>query len=139
MTLLGVLGMGRAQARARMTETVRIGTLEETTPPGSLDVVKVLTVAYEGPARIKFTATGAGVRDAEAGGQLVAVQKPECHIPSGSVGVRTGMFGVVDSSLADPALAGFTFRIEGHPEMGQTTALRFPITASSEEYEASDG
>lgn len=132
--IMSVLPFLRSEASGRMTETVRIGNLDESEDE-LLNPIQVLVPVYTGGARIKFTATGAGVRDVEAGGQLVAEQRPEVHLPSGTSGVVTDMFGIVDASSADPAIVGLTFRIEGVAEMGQTTAARFPIRVTGETFE----
>jgi hypothetical protein len=122
--------MGRRQAEARMTETVRIGRLEEGTDPVTLDPIQTLDVVYDGKGRIKFPSMNEV--EVDAGGQLVVKQDLELHLPSGTVGVTPDMRAVVDASTADPALVGRVFRVKGRPAAGQTTAARFPLEETGE-------
>lgn len=136
MSLLGVLGMGRQFANSRMTETVRVGTLTETTDPDTLDPVQVFEPVYgEGAtapnARMKFVTQTIAERDAAS--QLVAVQTSEVHLPSGTLGITTDMRVIVDASTADAGLVGRVFRIKGFPHAGQTTAARFAVEETGEQ------
>lgn len=131
MTVHGVLQMGRAVANARMTETVRIGTLTITTV--DLDVVQDFDVAYTGPARLSWSTYT--VAQPEAAGQPVALSAPVLSIPSGTPGVTVDMRAVVDDSTADEGLIGRVFRIKALPQSGQTTAARYPVEESGETLE----
>lgn len=131
MTLLGVLGMGRKMANARMTETVRIGTLTYgDVPEGEIDPEQVFEVEYEGPARVSWNTYT--VQQTTPGDQPVALSTPILSIPSGTFDVTVDMRAVVDASTADLSLVGRTFRIKGLPQSGQTTALRYPLEESGE-------
>lgn len=128
--LLGALAVGRKHAEARMTETVRIGTIvTDEEPDANFDPVRYFESAYSGPARLKFVTQTISERD--AGTQQVALQISELHLPSGTE-VFTDMFAVVDASTADPGLVGRVFRIKGLAHAGQTTAARYPVEESGE-------
>lgn len=130
--LLGTLGMGRAHALARMTETVRIGTLTTEDEPDreTLDPIVTFDWVYTGPARMKFITQTLSERD--AAGQPIAIQSLELHVPSQTVGIVTDMYAVIDASTADTSLVGRVFRIKGLPQAGQTTAARFPVEETGE-------
>jgi hypothetical protein len=122
--------MGRAQAEARMTETVRIGWLDEGTDPVTLDPIQTLDVVYDGRARVKFPSMNEV--EVDAGGQLIVKQDAELHLPSGTTGVTPDMRAVVDASTADAALVGRVFRVKGRPTAGQTTASRYACEETGE-------
>lgn len=120
----------RAHALSRMTQTWRIGTLTEGTDPITNDPIQTLDVVYDGPGRFK-----AGVwttSEPEPGGQPIAQQSAELHLPSGTVGVEVDMRAVCDACPEDPALVGRVLRIKGRPAAGQTTAARFPVEDAGE-------
>jgi hypothetical protein len=130
VTLLGVLGMGRNMANARMTETVRVGILTEGVDEDTLDPITTFTPEYEGPARVSWKTYT--VQQATPGDQPAALSTPILSLPSGTLGVTVDMRVVVDASTADAAMVGRTFRIKGLPQSGQTTALRFPLEEAGE-------
>lgn len=131
--LLGTLAMGRVQANARMTETVRVGVLVEGVDADTLDPTNLFDVEYDGPARVSWRTYT--TQQTDAAGQPTALTTPILHLPSGTLGITVDMRVIVDSSSADDSLAGRTFRIKGLPQSGQTTALRFPLEESGEEIE----
>lgn len=131
--LLGALRMGRAQAESRMTETVRVGVLDRQTDPDTFDVVQVLDVVYQGPARWKPASTQPA--DREVASQYGPLGALEVHLPSGTEGVAPDMRVVVDASTADASLVGRVARIKGFPVAGQTTAARFPCEETGEQIE----
>lgn len=125
MTLLGVLALGRAHANARMTQTWRIGTLTETTDPVTFVTTQTLDAVYDGIGRFK-----AGVwttSEPSPGGQPIAQQSAELHVPSGTVGVEVDMVAVCDAAPDDPTLVGRVVRMKGRPAAGQTTAQRWAV------------
>lgn len=130
--LLGVLGMGRAQAEARMTETVTI--TGESSFSTNATTLAVTTTAgsshYSGAARVRQVTSYAS--DAESAGQFPATQRLEVHIPVGSGStVATGDLVLVSASAADASLVGRKYRVQGVPDGGQVTARRFPVEAVS--------
>jgi hypothetical protein len=131
VTLLGVLGMGRNMANARMTETVRVGELlYGEVPEGDIDPDQVFTATYDGPARVSWKTYT--VQQTTPGDQPVALSTPILSLPSGTLGVTVDMRVIVDASTADTSIVGRTFRIKGLPQSGQTTAFRFPLEEAGE-------
>ena len=124
--LLGTLGLGRAQAEARFTETFKVFTesrvLNETT---GVYVTSETALAASVAGRVKFPTLTVAERD--QGAQSPAVQDVTVHVAVGSVSAPVGSFWRVLSSTADPSLVGRVFRTKGAPQAGQVTAHRFPV------------
>ncbi len=121
-----VLPYLRSEAEGRMVQTWRIGTLIEDTDPVTFDPIQTLAAVYDGPARFK-----AGVWTASEpspGGQPIAQQSAELHLPSGTPGIEVDMVAVCDAAPDDPSLVGRVVRIKGRPAAGQTTASRYPVS-----------
>ena len=124
--LLGTLGLGRAQAEARFTETFKVFTesrvLNEST---GVYVTSETALAASVAGRVKFPTLTVAERD--QGAQSPAVQDVAVHVAVGSVAASVGSFWRVLSSDADPSLVGRVFRTKGAPQAGQVTAHRFPV------------
>ena len=124
--LLGTLGLGRAQAEARFTETFKVFTesrvLNEST---GVYVTSETAVVASVAGRVKFPTLTVAERD--QGAQSPAVQDVTVHVAVGSVSAPVGSFWRVLSSDADPSLVGRVFRTKGAPQAGQVTAHRFPV------------
>ena len=128
--ILGVLGFGRRQALARMTETVVFFTTAHSFDPVTLEDVTVENViADDVPARVAMTVSSP--RDVDAGAQWVGSTRLEVHVPVGSVLVGDGVTVRVKSSTSDPALVGVKYLTKHHPTLGQVTAWRYPVEAVS--------
>lgn len=126
----GVLGMGRAMAESRMTETVTVGRFEKVRPPGSLDpVLTLVETFYSGVARVKYPSASSQVK--APAGQQIAETNIVVSLPSSSGSVPTGATVVVDSSAADSSLVRRRFRVDGPAQAGQTTAHRYPVVEGS--------
>lgn len=121
----------RAHAVSRMTETVRIGTLDEGVDEETLEPVTVFDSVYEGAARLRFPQSPSG--EVDAASQLVVLQGAVLSLPSGTAGITPDMRAIVDDSTSDAALIGRVFRIRGFAAAGQTTATRFSVEESGEE------
>lgn len=127
---MSALEDGRRMAESRMSETVTVGRFERVRPPGSLDAVLTLVETfYEGKARVKFPSASAQVKNPAA--QQVAETNIVVSLPSSSPVFPTGAFVRVDGSSADPGLVGRVFRVDGPPQLGQTTAHRYPVVEES--------
>ena len=123
--LMKAVGMGRSLANKRMTETVTIGLFQMVTDPATLKPTRtVVTQRYSGPARVKYPASA--VTDANQA-TLVAVQRVEVSIPSGSTQCFEGDEVVVTASTVDPLLVGRVYTVKGSADAGQTTAARYPV------------
>ena len=122
--------MGRAQANARMTETVTVTT---TTPGEVMDestgtYPDVIVSHYGGVGRIKFPTLT--VSERTPGGQTIAVQDVMLSLPVGfSSAVRIDDIVTVTGSTVDTDLVGRVFRIKGLAQAGQVSAHRFPVEA----------
>lgn len=126
MSLLsGALGMGRAQAEARMTDTVEFFTTALVQVPGTLQTIPVETSQGSTVGRVKYLVSQG--RDVESGAQFPVVQRVEVHVPVGSVDVLPGVFVRVTASTADASLVGRVFRVAERPQAGQTTAWRYAV------------
>jgi len=125
------LGAGRRLAEARMTQTWRIGELVEVSDPVTFEVLQVLDDVYDGPARFKFVRATA-VSESVAGGQFVAEQAAELHVPVGATGLSVDMRAVCDADPDDPSMVGRVVRLKGLPTGGQVTAQRWPVEESNE-------
>ena len=140
----GALRLGRAQAEARMTETVDFFTATEVTDPDTFEPTTVETVLVaDVPARVKFVASQG--RDAESGGQYPVVQRVEVHIPAAigagvfpsdstfpgdvypGVTILPNAFARVTASAVDADLVGRVFRVAERPPGGQVTAYRLTV------------
>ncbi|MCA0379816.1 MAG: DUF6093 family protein [Actinobacteria bacterium] len=124
----GVLGAGRRQAQARMTERVLVGHWVEGTDPSTGDAVRVLGAEhYSGVGQIKYPSMTVSDVRTEIG-QQVAVVDVVLKIPvGGGPAICKGDLVKVLSSSADPSLAGRWFRVKAWPQSGQVTAHRYPI------------
>ena len=117
----------RAQAESRMTDTIRV------TRPGESvfdeetgTYTQTETVIYNGPGRLKLASSV--VSDIQAGGQIIAAQRPRLDLPvSTSGGVRVNDTAVVTASTRDPASVGLRLNIEGVFYQTDATARRFPV------------
>lgn len=121
----GVLGMGRAMAESRMTDTckiTRVGskTLNEGTGTYTPSVVTVFT----GACRIK---SGSGVSQVDAGSGLVVVSQVELHLPVTAAGVLPGDMVEVTGSVTRSEQVGRVFRVVAAFDGSQTTALRYRV------------
>ena len=121
----------RAQAEARMTDTVRIargGTpvFDETTgtyTPGT-------TTVYEGPCRLKLSSSV--VSDLDAQGQLLVQQGPRLDLPIASSGaVRPGDTATITGSVNDPSSIGTVLTVSGRFVQTDATARRLPVELHS--------
>jgi hypothetical protein len=121
----------RAQANGRMTETVTAGTFTDGVDDatGGPTRVPVGDPIYTGPARVKYTDNA--VRSAEGASQLVTTQDVTVSLPHGSVVLPEGTDVLVTASTADPALVGRSYKVDGSPTLGQSTAHRYPVTELS--------
>jgi len=114
-----------------MTERVRVGREADGTDPDTGDATTVLADVVYGtdeagaPARIKYVADT--VVDSGSTGQIVSLQRPFLHVPSGSPLLAEGLAVRCVSSLVDAVLAGRWYRITGSPDAGQTSAHRYPL------------
>jgi hypothetical protein len=124
--LAGILGMGRALAESRMTETLQFFTVALVFDGDTLDDVETETsVGATTPGRVKFTQSQG--RDVEAGAQHPVVQRLEVHVPTGSRDVPVGTHVRVTASTADSLLVGNVYRVSERPAAGQTTAWRYAV------------
>lgn len=131
-TLGGVLGMGRAQAAQRFTETFKVFTVTRSAEPDATTGLYVDTevqIKAAHPGRVKFPTLTVAERD--QGAQSPAVQDVAVHVAVGSVSAPVGSFWRVLSSTVDPSLVGRVFRTKGQPQAGQVTSHRFPVEAVS--------
>jgi len=121
----GILGWGRRQAEARMTETFTFFTRTEQSLPPDYEPVVVETPIATVPGRLRMRAREP--RDVETGGQDPVVSRLEAHVPVGSVKVGPSVFVRVVASSADPGAVGRVLRTADAPAMGQVTAWRYPV------------
>lgn len=126
--LHGALRLGRRMTNVRMTETVTIGRYKDGTDPATGDPTRTLvgTATYTGPGQIKYPTLT--VSDSLAASQQVAAQSPMLKIPTGSPVPSRGEEVHVTASTADGSLVGRRYKVDGHPQAGQTTSLRLPLT-----------
>lgn len=130
MKYLEVLARGRAKTDARMTETIRAGLFKIATDPETGKAVRTLaTIRYEGPAQVKYPSLV--VTEGEGASQTVAAQNVVVKIPTGSTILREGDEIDVLASTADQSLVARTYRVDGTPQAGHTTSLRYPVTEQS--------
>ena len=130
--LTGALGMGRAQAESRFTETVTFyrvtGTHQDETTLE--DVETRLTLHADIAARMKLSTLTVSERSIP--GQQVAVQAPQVHVAVGATpDVRKDDYCECTASTVDPSLVGRRVRVTGWPQSGQVTAHRWPVSEES--------
>lgn len=128
MSLLsGALGMGRAQAEARFTETFKAYTVTKSEPDaGGVITETEVTVYASVSGRVKYPTLTVSERD--QGAQVPAVQDVQIHVAVGATpNVVVNVLWRVLTSTADPALVGRVFRTKGEAQSGQTTAHRYPV------------
>lgn len=129
--ITGALAFGRAQAEARMTDTVLI--TRNSTP--ALDdetgeYTPTVTTIYSGPARLKSASTVVSAVDAQ--GQQLAGQSLRLDLPvSTSSGVQANDSVTVTASVNDPASVGLLLNVEGVFFQTDATARRFPVEVQS--------
>lgn len=123
----GALRMGRRLANSTFTETVIVGRFEEQTDPSTGDAVKALVgdPTYSGPGRIKYPSLA--VNSTVSASQPMGEQLPVLKVPSGSAVAARGEEVHVTASTVDDGLVGRVYRINGNPQLGQTTAHRYPL------------
>ena len=128
--LTGVLGMGRAQAAMRFTETL---TAFYTTRVLGSDGLYTDTEVplYSGIAgQVKFPTLT--VSEREQGAQVPAMQDVMIKVATASTPlVAVNHIWRVTASTADASLVGREFRTKGLPQSGQTTSWRYPVEAAS--------
>lgn len=131
----GVLGMGRAMAESRMTDSCKVFRLEKSSvmdeATGKYPTVEV--EIYAGKCRVKHP-TVAG-KDADTGSQLVVVSQVEVHLPLNAVGVLPSHTVRITASSTRPDQVGREFTVAAPFDGSQTTALRFRVsTADSRQF-----
>ena len=127
MTILtGVLGMGRAQAAMRFTETLTAFYVTRVLGTDGLYTDTEVPVYADVSGRVKFPTLT--VSEREQGAQVPAVQDVQVHVASGSTpNVVVNHLWRVTASTADTSLVGREFRTKGLPQAGQTTSWRYPV------------
>lgn len=119
------LARARAQLERRMTETVEVGNFKDDVAADGSPVRVLTTERYAGRGRIKYESLT--VSDSDRASQLVTAQRPVLSIPTGSPLLHKGDEVNVTASGADVLLIGRTFTISGTPQVGQTSAHRYPL------------
>ena len=127
--LLGALRMGRAQADANMTETIKSGPLVSIQDPNSLELVKSVQSDATGPALVKYPTLT--ISEREIPGVQVAVGDIVVKRPISEAIVPVGHYFEVTASLADPSLVGRRYRVKAPPQSGQVTSHRYPVSEES--------
>jgi len=127
MSMLGgLLGMGRAHAEARMTETVTVALYGDSSDPKTGEAIRVVVEhRYTGKARVKYPSYAVAQMSPQT--QPVAQQDVIVSLPIGAGPVFEGDEVVVTASTVDPAVVGRRFRVKGQPAAGQVTAYRVPV------------
>lgn len=128
--IAGVLAWGRLQAETRMTEMVQFFTEVEGEDPVTHQPVRVESPIGV-PVRARVRMTNTQPNDAEVAGQFPAVDRPEVHVPVGSVDVGPDVLVRVLSSAADVSLVGARYRTRFGPTKGQVTAWRYPVEVAA--------
>lgn len=123
----GALGLGRAFAASRHTETFKAYTvtnvLNEST--GIYESTEV-TVYAEVEGRVKYPTLT--VSEREQGAQVPAAQDVHVHVAVGATpNVVVNVLWRVTASTVDPALVGRVFRTKGEAQSGQVTEHRYPV------------
>ena len=127
--LLGALSMGRAQAEARMTETVKAGPLVRVEDPTTLEMVDTVRADQVGPALVKYptlTVSEREVPGAQFGVADIVVKRPVT-----APVLPVGQWFEVTASASDPSLVGRRFRVKAAPQSGQVTSHRYPVSEES--------
>jgi hypothetical protein len=117
-----------------MTETVTVGSFEDTSDPVTGDPVRTPVMSrYTGIGRIRYGSLAASSTSTGADqiGQPVIVQTPYLSIPHGSPRLYETDEVLVDESTADGLLIGRRYEIAGNASIGQTTAHKYPLTELS--------
>ena len=125
----GTLGLGRALAESRMTDTVnatRAGEKEWDEEAGE-HVAAVISV-YTGPARIKHASSTP--KDVEAGSQLLTVGQLEVHVPVGSPVFEADDLITVTACPTRADQVGRVFVVIAPFDGSQTTAVRYRVEVS---------
>jgi hypothetical protein len=119
--------MGRAQAEARFTETLKAYTITRTGPDADgLYTDTEVTVYAAVSGRVKYPTLT--VSEREQGSQVPAVQDVQVHVAVGSTpNVVVNVLWRVTASTADASLVGRVFRTKGEAQAGQVTASRYPV------------
>lgn len=124
--LLGALGMGRAQAASRFTETFKVFTTTRVLGSDGLYTDTEVNAYTSILGRIKFPTLT--VSEREQGAQVPAVQDVQIHVTVGDTpNVVVNHVWEVTASTADSSLVGRQFRTKGLPQAGQVTAWRYPV------------
>lgn len=124
-----ILKRGQQVANDRMSETVAVGSFEDSSNETG-DAVRVLVEQRYpvnggvGAARLRLSSQN--VTNAEAPSMPLAVQEPTLSVPWGSPRLLVGDEVLCVTSI-DPVLVGRRFRIQGNAQSGQTTAHRYPL------------
>lgn len=132
MTILGgVLGMGRAQASQRFTETFKVFRVTQVLNETTGLYVDTEVVVYASVAgQLKFPSLT--VREREQGAQVPAVQDILIKVAVGSTPlVQIDHLWRCTASTVDVSLVGRVVRTKGLPQAGQVTSHRYPVEAVS--------
>lgn len=128
MSVHSALAEGYAAAESRMTERVQIGVFADGMAEDGSAIRTLVEERYAGIAQVKYPGTAVSVSDRV---QVVASQDIIVKIPHGSPKAYQGDEVLVTASTVDPALVGKTYQIKGSPDIGQTSAHRYPVTELS--------
>lgn len=125
--LKAAVSMSRRRAKARFTETVRVGRFVDATDPATGNPTRALVGApsYEGLGRVKYPSMA--VTPGTEPAQVTVEQQIILSLPSGTV-IPEGEEVVVLASEVDESLVGAEYVIAGKPQKGQTSAARYPVT-----------
>lgn len=121
---------GRGLAGRRFTELVQFFTEVKGEDPATHQPILVESPVSV-PVRARVRMTNTQPNDAEVAGQYLAVDRPEVHVPVGSVDVGPDVLVRVLSSSADGSLVGARYRTRFGPTKGQVTAWRYPVEVLS--------
>lgn len=128
---MSVLDSGRRMAESRMTDECAVTRVDpDATDDEMWDeeqgrYVPALITVYTGRCRIRHTS--AAPADIEAGAQLLAVGKPEIHVPVGSPVFYPDDVVTITASATRPDQVGREFTVQGAFDGSQTTALRYRV------------
>lgn len=128
MTLLGgVLGMGRAQAASRFTETFKVFRITRTLSETTGVYTDTETSVYASVVgQFKFPTLTVAERD--QGAQSPAVQDVVIKVAVGSTpNVVVGDLWRCTASTVDSSLVGRVVRTKGLWQAGQVTSWRVPV------------
>lgn len=132
MTILaGVLGMGRAQAASRFTETFKVFTITRALNETTGVYADTETTVYASViGQFKFPSLS--VSERAQGAQVPAVQDVVIKVAVGSTpNVIVGHFWRCTASTVDASLVGRVVRTKGLAQAGQVTSHRYPVEAVS--------